>query len=83
MEPLSISVLISQYLSYCEIEKGLDYKTIKAYKIDLLQFEDFIQCRDGGLSKDTLQSYLALLHNKYKVKSVKRKVASLKAFFNF
>ena len=29
---------IENYLKYCEEQKRLDYKTLKAYKIDLSQF---------------------------------------------
>ena len=78
-----ISAQIDQYLSYCKVAKGLDAKTIKAYQIDLLQFADFINARDCELSKENIQEYLAVLHSKFKIKSVKRKVASLKAFMNY
>lgn len=78
-----INAQISQYLSSCKLAKGLDTKTLKAYQIDLLQFLDFINTRDCELSKENLQEYLAVLHGKYKIKSVKRKIASLKAFMNY
>lgn len=83
MEQGNVNMLIAQYLSYCKYEKGLDSKTQKAYKTDLLQFADYIIDRGSELSKDNLQAYLTELHGKYKTKSVKRKVASLKAFFNY
>lgn len=35
---------IAEYIEYCEYRKRLDSKTLKAYKIDLKQFEDF--CTD-------------------------------------
>lgn len=73
--------LIARYIAYCKVEKGLDSKTLKAYQIDLRQFANFIQSTDGCLSKDSLQAYLAFMHRKFKIKSVKRKIASLKAFF--
>ena len=31
---------IDEYLIYCEAQKRLDIKTIKAYKIDLIQFSN-------------------------------------------
>ena len=83
MERGSVNMLIAQYLSYCKYEKGLDSKTQKAYKTDLLQFADYISGRGAELSKDNLQAYLTELHKRYKIKSVKRKIASLKAFFNY
>lgn len=83
MEQININMLIAQYLSYCKYEKGLDVKTQKAYKTDLLQFADYITGRDSNLSKDNLQAYLTELHKRYKIKSVKRKIASLRAFLNY
>ena len=83
MKKESITELISQYLSYCELEKHLTFKTRKAYRIDLYQFADFVADKTSNLSKDKLQAHLAELHRKYKIKSVKRKIASLKAFFNY
>lgn len=75
--------LISAYLQHCQIEKGLSQKTIKAYRIDLLQFSRYIGCDLHACDKTAIQNYLSLLHNQYKVKSVKRKIASLKAFFSY
>ena len=34
---------ISEYLNYCEYRKQLNFKTIKAYKIDLNQYNSFWQ----------------------------------------
>ena len=83
MDKRNVNMLIAQYLSYCKYEKGLDPKTQKAYKTDLLQFADYILDKESVLSKDNLQVYLTELHRRYKIKSVKRKIASLKAFFNY
>lgn len=83
MEQRNVNMLIAQYLTYCKYEKGLDSKTQKAYKTDLLQFADYISDRGAELSKDNLQAYLTELHKRYKIKSVKRKIASLRAFFNY
>ena len=38
---MNLDTFICKYLSYCELQKGLDQKTIKAYRIDLRQFEQF------------------------------------------
>lgn len=75
--------LISAYLQHCQIEKGLSQKTIKAYRIDLLQFSRYIGCDLCSCDKAAVQNYLSLLHTQYKAKSVKRKIASLKAFFTY
>ena len=75
--------LISTYLQHCQIEKRLSQKTIKAYRIDLLHFSRYIGCDLYASDKVTIQNYLSLLHNQYKVRTVKRKIASLKAFFTY
>lgn len=78
-----IKTAIQNYLNHCQFEKGLDSKTIKAYQIDLLQFSSFIQKEGNSYCKENLQAYIACLHRCYKIKTVKRKIASLKAFFNY
>lgn len=83
MDENCIETAIQSYLNHCRFEKGLDSKTIKAYQIDLLQFSAFIQTEGNSYCKENLQAYIACLHGHYKIKSVKRKIASLKAFFNY
>lgn len=75
--------LIEQYLKYCRYEKGLNEKTIKAYQIDLIQFSLFSGKSLLNCEKGDMQEYLSSLYGIYKVKSVKRKMASLKAFYNY
>lgn len=75
--------LIRIYLQHCQLEKGLSQKTIKAYRIDLTQFSGYIGDDIYICDKAIIQNYLSFLHNQYKVKSVKRKIASLKAFFTY
>lgn len=74
---------IQDYLNHCQFEKRLDSKTLKAYKIDLTQFDTHIKDTGGCFSKESIQAYIASLYGTYSVKSVKRKIASLKAFFNY
>lgn len=35
---------IQLYLDYCEYRKELDKKTLKAYRIDLRQYFEFVNC---------------------------------------
>lgn len=79
----NIDTHICNYLNHCKYEKNLSPKTLKAYKIDLRQFSDFTKTEGYAYSKEILQLYIIHLQRNYKVKSVKRKVASLKAFFNY
>lgn len=83
MENFNFAQLTQGYLNHCKYEKGLDEKTMKAYRIDLAQYANTSSDLNLLLSKEHLQSYIAELHAKYAIKSVKRKIASLKAFFNY
>lgn len=75
---------IRNYLAYCQNQKRLDSKTLKAYRIDLTQFQNHIPFDDSSeLSPEILENYIATLHQKYKPKTVKRKIASLKALFHY
>lgn len=73
-----------KYLSFCSTRKNLNKKTIKSYSIDLKQYIEFISQNDSPwYIKSSIEDYIDQLHNKYKPKSVKRKTASLKAFFHY
>lgn len=74
--------LIHSYLEYCEYHKNLDIKTLKAYSIDLHQFNNYISNKDF-LSKILLSQYITEVHKLYKPKTIKRKIASVKAFYHY
>ena len=76
--------LTEQYLNFCINRKNLDQKTIKSYRIDLQQYKDYYQLNElRWIEKCSIEQYIDHIHNKYKPKSVKRKIASLKAFFHY
>lgn len=79
----SLQTYINEYLLYCEHRKHLDYKTIKAYKIDLKQYEVFAPTVPECFDKHTVDLFITFLHKKYNPKSIKRKIASLKAMFHY
>lgn len=70
---------VDEFLNYCLYHKKLSEKTIRAYKIDLSQYSTF----SDKLSKQSLWDYIEHLNKKYKPKTVKRKLATLKAFIHF
>lgn len=70
-----------QYIDFCRYRKELDQKTLKAYRIDLKQYFDFVNCGEPG--REIIEKYVTELHKKYKQKTVKRKIASTKAFYNY
>lgn len=74
---------ITDYLEYCQFRKRLDTKSLKAYKIDLKQYNTFACDSHDCLSRNTIDLFVTNLHKQYKPKTVKRKIASLKAFFHY
>lgn len=75
--------LIETYFKHCEIQKELDFKTLKAYRIDLRQFSDYVKDYNSYTNKNTLNDYISNVHQLYKPKTTKRKIASIKAFFRY
>lgn len=80
---LNLEKQTANYLEYCQYQKKLNLKTLKAYAIDLKQFIEFMNTTEGALNRSSLTNYITLLHKEYKPKSVKRKIASLKAFCSY
>uniref|UniRef100_UPI004057B8E7 tyrosine-type recombinase/integrase n=1 Tax=Agathobacter sp. TaxID=2021311 RepID=UPI004057B8E7 len=75
---------IKNYLEYCQWQRRLDFKTLKAYRIDLAQFEAETSIQElPEITSAVLEDYITSLHKNYKPKTVKRKIASLKAFFHY
>lgn len=72
---------VSSYLEYCEFRKELDWNTLKAYRIDLRQFFEY--AGEDIPVKETIENYITELHKKYKQKTIKRKIASIKAYYNY
>lgn len=74
---------IDKYLKYCKYQKELDEKTLRAYRTDLTQFAMLVGANGNDLDKEKLNLYLQYLHGMYKQKTVKRKIASVKALFHY
>lgn len=80
----NLQTLFEKYLAFCQTQKRLDAKTLKAYRIDLKQFRLNVPSQEiSQVTSDVLENYIASLHQKYKPKTVKRKIATLKAFFHY
>lgn len=76
--------LTKKYLHYCGTMKNLNLKTIKSYTIDLKQYIEYVNQYSARWDlKNSIEKYIQHLHKHYKPKSVKRKIASLKAFFHY
>lgn len=72
--------MVQQYLDSCERQKKLSSKTIKAYRIDLRQFTEYLSAQKRGYARETIKSYISYMNERYKPCTVKRKIASMKAF---
>lgn len=80
----NLQFIIQKYLDYCQYQKRLDSKTLKAYRIDLSQFLMKVEVENiSNITTDFLEDYIVDLHQSYKPKTVKRKIASLKALFHY
>ena len=76
----TLSSLIADYLEVGEYEKQLSPDTIKAYRIDLRQFLEF--AGDVWPDKDVLNQYIKHINQTFAPRSVKRKLASVRAFYH-
>ena len=82
-----INTLFEMFKSYCKIEKNLGYKTLLAYASDLEQFIDIFKLNKldvKDVDNSILSNYVQELNKKgYESRTIKRKIAVLKAFFNW
>ena len=76
---------IEKFRFHCVYEKNLSLKTMHAYDSDLNQFlEKFKNYKINEISKFDLKDYVeSLFNHPYKIKTIKRKIAVLKTFFNY
>ena len=80
MEKEKLAKALENYFEDCKFRKRLNNKTIKAYKIDLNQFFETVNNLDDEVKE--INEYIFFLNKKYsKHKTVKRKLASVKAFY--
>ena len=76
--------LIQKYLRYCEGQRRLDSKTLKAYRIDLEQYcACFVDANISDITIPDIENYVTEMHDIYKPKTVKRKIASIKALYHY
>lgn len=80
--------ILSQYLDFLEIERGLSQNTIDAYRRDLTEFLEFCLSKNveeiNKIDRTHINGYILKLHeNKLNPTSVMRKTASLRGFFKW
>jgi len=79
---------ITNFLSFCRIEKGLSANSLEAYRRDLRRYGVFFQSQIGHLvplnHADTVLSYLnSLYRTGLASRSIARHLASLRNFYSF
>ncbi|MBQ8635467.1 tyrosine recombinase [bacterium] len=82
------SQLISDYISFLEVERGLSRNTLRAYENDLISFFDFLIERElenlDDIKRKDLSAYTKnLSKNEINPSSITRKIASIKGFFKY
>ena len=84
---MKLEEVIKDFKFHCKFERNLSNKTMEAYSVDLNQFEQFKNYKSIDISefdKYKLKEYVQSLYElDLKVKTIKRKVSVLKAFFNY
>jgi len=78
---------IENFKFHCKFEKNLSPKTLQAYEIDLKQFAQYKQFESikiCNFDKNKLKEYIQNLYSlNLKAKTIKRKIAVIKAFFTY
>ena len=81
--------LITSFLEYLSLEKKYSVHTIKAYKRDLISFQNFCiesyqQEKISDIHYSQIRSLIVdLVENKVSNRSVNRKISSLKSFYKY
>ena len=81
--------ILSEYLEYLDVEKGLAQNSIDAYSRDLTEFCDFCCVSSNttefeDATRNNISAYILNLHDKkYSPSSIMRKIASLRGFYKW
>jgi integrase/recombinase XerD len=84
---MTVAEAIASFLFHCQYEKNLSPKTLKAYETDLRQFSVWLPPASSAtvsrVDKQVLRPFIQSLFGSLAEKSIKRKVATLRAFFRY
>jgi integrase/recombinase XerD len=79
--------LLTDFLTYLSVEKGLAANTIQSYRMDLNMFESFLSARGKGLnafSRDDIVDFLGTVRDGgYSASSICRFISSLRGFCRY
>ena len=80
---------VDRFLNFLELNKKYSTNTVKSYQIDILQFFDYLsnyypETKPEEVQEIQVRSWLVQIMEKgIKSRSVRRKVSSLKTFYNY
>jgi integrase/recombinase XerD len=84
---MQLKTATKNFIFHCQFEKNLSEKTIRAYSADLTQFKKYEKQDNaiiGYFDKVVIKNYIKYLYSmNYKAKTIKRKIATIKAFFSY
>lgn len=78
-----------QFLNYCQHQRKLSQSTLRSYGFDLQLFSKYLTSLDPPVTqcdqvdRHVLQDYTAYLSSHHAVKTVKRKIACIRSFYNY
>lgn len=78
--------LLSLYLEFIELEKGLSSNSIEAYRRDIEFFLEYFSAKTNldEISRHDISNYIRFLkENNYAITSITRKISSIKSFFKW
>lgn len=78
--------LLSLYLEFIELEKGLSPNSIEAYRRDVEFFLEYFSAKNNldEISRHDISNYIRFLkENNYAITSITRKISSIKSFFKW
>lgn len=79
--------ILSQYLDYLSVEKGLSLNTVESYKNDLIKFFQYIldkRLNWANLDRKQIDNYLASVQNEgTSVATISRYISSIRSFYKF
>jgi integrase/recombinase XerC len=76
---------VSEFLDYLKYEKNFSAHTILAYENDLKEYMQFVDSLYiSEVNKEVIRQYISYLsERKLEVKSIRRKISSIRSYFNF
>jgi len=78
-----------KFIKYCRNQRRLSPDTVKAYGLDLKGFENFLLTlnppitKSFEVTKQILQEFVNYLNENFAVKTVRRRIASIRSFYNY